>query len=77
MGGVFLFFGGFSWCRGCGVEEQRLFEMAKLNRQFSDLLRDAGLRAAGSVEGEVPIPNSGSNDLLGAIKSDRKLDGSK
>ena len=43
--------GGCSWCRGCGVEEQRLFEMAKLNRQFSDLLRDAGLRAAASVEG--------------------------
>eukprot|EP00897_Mesotaenium_endlicherianum_P006647 jgi/Mesen1/600/ME001074S10752 len=34
-----------------GLEEQRLFEMAKLQRQFGDLLFDSGLRAAASSTG--------------------------
>ncbi|CAM9176369.1 unnamed protein product [Choristocarpus tenellus] len=31
------------WCRRKGVQEQRLYEITKLRRQFEDLLRDAGL----------------------------------
>eukprot|EP00873_Tetraselmis_striata_P028313 jgi/Tetstr1/448577/TSEL_035826.t1 len=31
------------WCQQRGVEEQRLYEIAKLRRQFQDLLRSAGL----------------------------------
>lgn len=35
--------GARSWCRRLGLEEQRFFEMVKLQRQFRDLLQDAGL----------------------------------
>ncbi|KAG8448719.1 hypothetical protein GDO86_015696 [Hymenochirus boettgeri] len=31
------------WCRRRGLEEQRLYEMANLRRQFKELLRDHGL----------------------------------
>ncbi|XP_007941230.1 probable ATP-dependent RNA helicase DHX34 [Orycteropus afer afer] len=33
------------WCRRRGIEEQRLYEMANLRRQFKDLLEDHGLLA--------------------------------
>eukprot|EP00850_Spirogloea_muscicola_P001166 SM000004S15036 [mRNA] locus=s4:961290:971083:+ [translate_table: standard] len=31
------------WCKRVGLEEQRLYEVAKLQRQFQDLLHDQGL----------------------------------
>ena len=31
------------WCQRNGVEEQRLYEMARLKDQFADLLKAAGL----------------------------------
>ncbi|XP_037675772.1 probable ATP-dependent RNA helicase DHX34 [Choloepus didactylus] len=33
------------WCRRRGIEEQRLYEMANLQRQFKELLEDHGLLA--------------------------------
>lgn len=35
------------WARAHGLQEQRLYEMAKLKRQFAELLEDAGEGAAG------------------------------
>ena len=32
-----------SWCKRHGVEEQRLYEITKLKRQFEDIMGDAGL----------------------------------
>ncbi|XP_028921035.1 probable ATP-dependent RNA helicase DHX34 isoform X1 [Ornithorhynchus anatinus] len=37
--------GSRKWCRRRGLEEQRLYEMANLRRQFKELLRDHGLLA--------------------------------
>jgi hypothetical protein len=34
------------WCRRMGLEEQRLIEMAKLQRQFQDIINTSGLRAS-------------------------------
>ena len=34
------------WCKRMGLEEQRLVEMAKLQRQFQDTINSSGLRAA-------------------------------
>ena len=31
------------WCKRAGLEEQRLYEMAKLRSQFSELMSDFGL----------------------------------
>lgn len=31
------------WCKRAGLEEQRLYEMAKLRAQFSELLSEFGL----------------------------------
>jgi len=42
------------WCLARGVEEQRLYEMAKLKRQFEDLLRSGGIAA--------PAPGRGGRD---------------
>ncbi|KAK9901707.1 hypothetical protein WJX75_009557 [Coccomyxa subellipsoidea] len=39
------------WCKKRGLEEQRLYEMAKLRAQFEGLLRDVGLRSQGSGRG--------------------------
>ncbi|XP_011606913.1 probable ATP-dependent RNA helicase DHX34 [Takifugu rubripes] len=35
--------GSRKWCRRRGLEEQRLYEMVNLRRQFKDLLKDHGL----------------------------------
>ncbi|GLH05301.1 ATP-dependent RNA helicase DHX8 [Gryllus bimaculatus] len=35
--------GARRWCKRLGLEEQRFFEMVKLQRQFRDLLQDVGL----------------------------------
>ncbi len=35
------------WARAHGLQEQRLYEVAKLKRQFAELLEDAGGRAGG------------------------------
>ncbi|XP_058136471.1 LOW QUALITY PROTEIN: probable ATP-dependent RNA helicase DHX34 [Dasypus novemcinctus] len=42
------------WCRRRGIEEQRLYEMANLRRQFKELLEDHGLlaRAQASKAGD-------------------------
>ncbi|BDA42246.1 probable ATP-dependent RNA helicase DHX34 [Coccomyxa sp. Obi] len=39
------------WCKKRGLEEQRLYEMAKLRAQFEGLLREVGLRTQGSGRG--------------------------
>lgn len=41
------------WCKKRGLEEQRLYEMAKLRAQFEGLLKDVGLRKAGSGRGDA------------------------
>ncbi|XP_042556406.1 probable ATP-dependent RNA helicase DHX34 [Dipodomys spectabilis] len=46
------------WCRRRGVEEQRLYEMANLRRQFKELLEDHGLLA-----GAPAPPRDGSSRL--------------
>lgn len=38
------------WCKRHFLEEQRLYEMAKLKRQFRDILVDSGLLALDSEE---------------------------
>ncbi|XP_004381668.1 probable ATP-dependent RNA helicase DHX34 [Trichechus manatus latirostris] len=47
------------WCRRRGVEEQRLYEMANLRRQFKDLLEDHGLLA----ETQAPRPGDSYSRL--------------
>ncbi|KAM4567081.1 putative ATP-dependent RNA helicase DHX34 [Odontesthes bonariensis] len=42
------------WCRRRGLEEQRLYEMVNLRRQFKDLLRSHGL-----LESEDSAPSGG------------------
>lgn len=47
------------WCKKQGVEEQRLIEMAKLQRQFQDLLEDSGLKAIGRTTEEEKVMSFG------------------
>lgn len=35
------------WCKRHGLEEQRLYEIAKLREQFGELLADVGLQRIG------------------------------
>ncbi|XP_037836424.1 probable ATP-dependent RNA helicase DHX34 [Kryptolebias marmoratus] len=46
--------GSRKWCRRRGLEEQRLYEMVNLRRQFKDLLRSHGL-----LESEDGAPSGG------------------
>ncbi|XP_026195613.1 probable ATP-dependent RNA helicase DHX34 [Anabas testudineus] len=46
--------GSRKWCRRRGLEEQRLYEMVNLRRQFKDLLRSHGL-----LESEDSTPSGG------------------
>ncbi|KAM4627481.1 putative ATP-dependent RNA helicase DHX34 [Polymixia lowei] len=46
--------GSRKWCRRRGLEEQRLYEMVNLRRQFKDLLRSHGL-----LESESSAPSGG------------------
>ncbi|XP_018520968.1 LOW QUALITY PROTEIN: probable ATP-dependent RNA helicase DHX34 [Lates calcarifer] len=46
--------GSRKWCRRRGLEEQRLYEMVNLRRQFKDLLRSHGL-----LESEHSAPSDG------------------
>ncbi|XP_040903077.1 probable ATP-dependent RNA helicase DHX34 [Toxotes jaculatrix] len=46
--------GSRKWCRRRGLEEQRLYEMVNLRRQFKDLLRSQGL-----LESEHGAPSDG------------------
>ncbi|KAM4825225.1 putative ATP-dependent RNA helicase DHX34 isoform 2-T4 [Thomomys bottae] len=46
------------WCRRRGVEEQRLYEMANLRRQFKELLEDHGLLAG------APAPSGDGSSRL-------------
>lgn len=46
--------GSRKWCRRRGLEEQRLYEMVNLRRQFKDLLKSQGL-----LESEEVPPSSG------------------
>ncbi|XP_044057640.1 probable ATP-dependent RNA helicase DHX34 isoform X1 [Siniperca chuatsi] len=46
--------GSRKWCRRRGLEEQRLYEMVNLRRQFKDLLRSHGL-----LESEYSAPSGG------------------
>ncbi|XP_042343355.1 probable ATP-dependent RNA helicase DHX34 [Plectropomus leopardus] len=46
--------GSRKWCRRRGLEEQRLYEMVNLRRQFKDLLKSHGL-----LESESSAPSSG------------------
>ena len=44
------------WCRRHGLAEQRLYEMAKLKKQFEDILSNTGRRGPGGAvagQGEV------------------------
>ncbi|KAL7400689.1 hypothetical protein ABVT39_016069 [Epinephelus coioides] len=49
--------GSRKWCRRRGLEEQRLYEMVNLRRQFKDLLRSHGL-----LESESSAPSSGDRE---------------
>lgn len=46
--------GSRKWCRRRGLEEQRLYEMVNLRRQFKDLLKSHGL-----LESESSAPSAG------------------
>ncbi|XP_059187362.1 probable ATP-dependent RNA helicase DHX34 [Centropristis striata] len=46
--------GSRKWCRRRGLEEQRLYEMVNLRRQFKDLLKSHGL-----LESESSAPSGG------------------
>ncbi|XP_070685883.1 probable ATP-dependent RNA helicase DHX34 [Pempheris klunzingeri] len=46
--------GSRKWCRRRGLEEQRLYEMVNLRRQFKDLLRSHGL-----LESQPSAPSAG------------------
>ncbi|XP_071768634.2 putative ATP-dependent RNA helicase DHX34 [Centroberyx gerrardi] len=46
--------GSRKWCRRRGLEEQRLYEMVNLRRQFKDLLKSHGL-----LESELSAPSGG------------------
>ncbi|XP_068441833.1 probable ATP-dependent RNA helicase DHX34 [Clinocottus analis] len=46
--------GSRKWCRRRGLEEQRLYEMVNLRRQFKDLLKSHGL-----LESESSTPSGG------------------
>ncbi|KAM3616171.1 uncharacterized protein V6R79_013600 [Siganus canaliculatus] len=46
--------GSRKWCKRRGLEEQRLYEMVNLRRQFKDLLKSQGL-----LESEEGAPSSG------------------
>ncbi|CAL8468067.1 g7606 [Coccomyxa elongata] len=58
------------WCKKRGLEEQRLYEMAKLRAQFEGLLREVGLRTQGSGRGS----NSGMSGRhwLSSDRHDRR-----
>ncbi|XP_037533575.1 probable ATP-dependent RNA helicase DHX34 [Nematolebias whitei] len=49
--------GSRKWCRRRGLEEQRLYEMVNLRRQFKDLLRSHGL-----LESEDHAPSGGGRE---------------
>ncbi|XP_075394093.1 putative ATP-dependent RNA helicase DHX34 isoform X2 [Tenrec ecaudatus] len=51
------------WCRRRGIEEQRLYEMANLRRQFKDLLEDHGLLAG---------PQTRPGDSYGRLRQHRE-----
>ncbi|KAM7398965.1 hypothetical protein PAMP_018264 [Pampus punctatissimus] len=49
--------GSRKWCRRRGLEEQRLYEMVNLRRQFRDLLKSHGL-----IESEYTAPSGGDRE---------------
>ncbi|XP_042269194.1 probable ATP-dependent RNA helicase DHX34 [Thunnus maccoyii] len=49
--------GSRKWCRRRGLEEQRLYEMVNLRRQFRDLLKSHGL-----MESEHSAPSGGDRE---------------
>ncbi|KAM4743028.1 putative ATP-dependent RNA helicase DHX34 isoform 1-T2 [Anableps anableps] len=59
--------GSRKWCRRRGLEEQRLYEMVNLRRQFKDLLRSHGL-----LESEDRAPSSGDREQRRERFTERK-----
>uniref|UniRef100_A0A096MAH8 DEAH (Asp-Glu-Ala-His) box polypeptide 34 n=1 Tax=Poecilia formosa TaxID=48698 RepID=A0A096MAH8_POEFO len=59
--------GSRKWCRRRGLEEQRLYEMVNLRRQFKNLLRSHGL-----VESEDRAPSSGDREQRRERFTERK-----
>uniref|UniRef100_A0A3B4AT61 Uncharacterized protein n=1 Tax=Periophthalmus magnuspinnatus TaxID=409849 RepID=A0A3B4AT61_9GOBI len=61
--------GSRKWCRRRGLEEQRLYEMVNLRRQFKDLLKSQGL-----LESEDGASSSGSRgQRMERLSERRKL----
>ncbi|KAM9801429.1 putative ATP-dependent RNA helicase DHX34 [Neosynchiropus ocellatus] len=50
--------GSRKWCRRRGLEEQRLYEMVNLRRQFKELLKSHGL-----LESDLDVPSAGDREL--------------
>lgn len=48
------------WCKRHGLQEQRLYEITKLRKQFEDLLRDAGLIWLGAAAKRARQSRSGN-----------------
>ncbi|XP_027855223.1 putative ATP-dependent RNA helicase DHX34 [Xiphophorus couchianus] len=59
--------GSRKWCRRRGLEEQRLYEMVNLRRQFKNLLRSHGL-----LESEDTAPSSGDREQRRERFTERK-----
>ncbi|XP_054884372.1 probable ATP-dependent RNA helicase DHX34 [Poeciliopsis prolifica] len=59
--------GSRKWCRRRGLEEQRLYEMVNLRRQFKNLLRSHGL-----LETEDTAPSSGDREQRRERFTERK-----
>jgi hypothetical protein len=51
--------GAARWCREHSIDESRLVEMAKLRRQFEDVLGEEALRAIATASGEVEMRGQG------------------
>ncbi|XP_029303031.1 putative ATP-dependent RNA helicase DHX34 [Cottoperca gobio] len=59
--------GSRKWCRRRGLEEQRLYEMVNLRRQFKDLLRSHGL-----LESQSSAPSGGDRGQRRERLTERK-----
>ncbi|TNN66622.1 putative ATP-dependent RNA helicase DHX34 [Liparis tanakae] len=59
--------GSRKWCRRRGLEEQRLYEMVNLRRQFKDLLKSHGL-----LESESSTPSGGDRGQRRLRLTERK-----
>ena len=54
------------WCRRMGLEEQRLIEMAKLQRQFQDIINTSG-GAERNIQTFIRVTLSAGSEGVGGL----------